>query len=68
MKFTVHYTRKVRVAAYDMLEIGLSREFDTAQMHIPEGFRQVRSYVDEWIEKERNRLLEKAASRPGDKK
>jgi len=64
MKYTVHYSRKVRVVAYDMLEIGLSQEFDSAETHIPQAFDRVKSYVDEWIEKERDRLLAKSVKRP----
>ena len=64
MKFTVFYGRKVRVAAYDMLEIALTQEFDTAETRIPEAFNRVRGYVDEWVEKERDRLLEKSVPRP----
>jgi len=64
MKFTVFYGRKVRVAAYDMLEIALTQEFDTAEARIPEAFNRVKGYVDEWIEKERDRLLEKSVPRP----
>lgn len=64
MKYTVHYSRKVRVVAYDMLEIGLIQEFDSAEIHIQQGFERVKSYVDEWIEKERDRLLEKSVPRP----
>ena len=47
-----------------MLEIGLVQEFDSAETHVQQGFDRVKSRVDEWIEKERDRLLEKSVKRP----
>jgi len=65
MKYTVFYGRKVRVAAYDMLEVSLSMEFDSAVTPYLDGaFEIVKSQVDEWIGKEQERLLEKSVPRP----
>lgn len=65
MKYTIQYSRKVRVAAYDMLEIGLVQEFDSAEVSMQQGFDRVKGWVNEWTEKERDRLLEKSVKRPG---
>ena len=64
MRYTVFYERKVRVAAFDMLTIGLSEEFDDSVMPKDAAFEYVRKRVDEWVEEERNRLLEKSVPRP----
>ena len=64
MKYTVFYERKVRVAAYDMLTVGLSQEFDDSVIPKDVAFEYVRDRVDGWVEEERNRLLEKSVPRP----
>ena len=48
MKFTVMYSRKVRTKTYEMLEIGLSAEFDSAMTSIDEAFDFVRDKVNLW--------------------
>jgi hypothetical protein len=68
MKFTIQYSRKLRVCAYDMLEIGLVQEFDSAEINMQQAFDRIKGWVDEWIEKERDRLLEKSVPRPEAKK
>jgi len=60
VRYTVFYERKVRVAAFDMLTIGLSEEFDDSVMPKDAAFDYVRKRVDGWVEEERNRLLEKS--------
>jgi len=58
MKYTIHYSRKVRIAAYDMLEIAYTHEFD--EKTDPDiAFASMRTTVDNWIEFEKRRLLEK---------
>jgi len=63
LKYTIFYQRKVRAQAYEMLEIGLSREFDTSETPTEAGFAEVRDRVNAWIDEERERLLEKEAPR-----
>ena len=63
MKFTVMYSRKVRTKTYEMLEIGLSAEFDSAITSVDEAFDYVRDKVNLWIEDERNRILEREVRR-----
>ncbi len=63
MKFTVMYSRKVRTKTYEMLEIGLSAEFDSAMTSIDEAFDFVKDKVNIWIEDERNRILEREVRR-----
>ncbi|MCD6325149.1 hypothetical protein J7L97_02545 [Candidatus Bathyarchaeota archaeon] len=58
MKYTIHYSRKVRIAAYDMLEIGYIHEFD--EKTDPDiAFECMRNTVESWIQSEKERLLEK---------
>jgi len=63
VKFTVMYSRKVRTKTYEMLEIGLSAEFDSAITSVDEAFDYVRDKVNLWIEDERNRILEREVRR-----
>jgi len=49
MKYTVHYSRKTRLADYDMLEVGLSREFDDSVTPVEAGYTSVRDQVEAWI-------------------
>ena len=63
MKFTVSYSRKIRTRQYEMLEIGLSAEFDSAITSIDEAFDYVKDKVNLWIEDERNRILEREVRR-----
>jgi len=49
MKYTVHYSRKTRLADYDMLEVGLSREFDDSVTPVEAGYTYVRDQVEAWI-------------------
>ena len=55
-KFTIVYQRKVQVRPYEMLEIGLIREFDTKDAFESEAFVKVANKVDDWIKTERARL------------
>jgi len=64
MKYTVIYGRKVRVAAYDMLDVSLTMEFDTAITPLDTAFDTVKSQVNQWIQQEQDRLLEKSVPRP----
>ncbi|MCD6572099.1 MAG: hypothetical protein J7K62_02385 [Thermoplasmata archaeon] len=58
MKYTIHYSRKVRIAAYDMLEIAYTQEFD--EKTDPDiAFETIRNNVNAWIESEKERLIEK---------
>jgi len=52
MKYTVHYGRKTKLADYDMLEIGLSREFDDSVTPVEAGYAFVRDQVEAWIREE----------------
>ena len=52
MKYTVHYSRKTRLAEFDMLEIGLSQEFDDSMTPYEMGFVMVRDKVEAWIRDE----------------
>ena len=63
MKYTIFYERKVRVAAYDMMTIGLTMEFDETT-NPNDAFENVKSKVEKWISEERDRLLEKNFPRP----
>jgi len=64
MKYNIFYGRKLRVAQYNMLEIGLTMEFDSAITVPDSAFHLVKSQVDKWIEDEKNRLLEESIPRP----
>lgn len=63
MKYTVFYERKLRVAAYDMLTIGLSMEFDETTS-LGDAYQNVKGMVEKWIEEEQDRLLDKKVPRP----
>jgi len=56
MKYTVHYSRKIRVADYDMLEVGLSREFDDSVTPVEAGYTYVRDQVKQWISEETGKV------------
>jgi len=58
VKYTVYYGRKVRIAEYDMLEVGLSQEFDDSVTAHDVAFAAVREKVDSWIEREIARIRE----------
>ena len=65
MKFTVHYSRKVKAGlAYEMLEIGLVYQSDDSVAPPRDVFERVRSMVNSWIEEERDRLLKTSVKRP----
>lgn len=56
VKYTVSYTRKVKAGdSYEMLEIGLTREFDE-NMPITKGFEATQNRVNNWIDQERRML------------
>ena len=55
-KFTITYERKVQVRPYEMLSIGLEREYDTKDAFESEAFVKVANQVDLWIKTERARL------------
>ena len=55
-KFTITYQRKVQVRPYEMLDIGLTQEFDTKGSFASEAFVKIANQVDEWIKTERERL------------
>lgn len=55
-KFTITYQRKVQVRQYEMLTIGLEREYDTKNSFESEAFVKVANQVDAWITTERERL------------
>ena len=56
MKYTVHYMRKVRLAEFDMLEVGVSQEFDDSVTPHEMGFVVVRDRVESWIKEEVARI------------
>jgi len=65
MKFSIFFERKIRVAAYDMLTIGLSMEFDSAVTpSLDQAFETVKAQVNVWIQTEQDRLPNKAVPRP----
>jgi len=59
MKFTIVYNRKVRVQAYETLEVGLIQEFDDSQWTWHGAFTKVKDFVDNRAEEESARLLRK---------
>jgi hypothetical protein len=63
MRFTVFYSRKVRTKAYEMLEIGLTAEFDSAITNVDEAFDFVKDKVNLWIADERDRILRREVNR-----
>jgi len=52
MKYTVHYSRKTRLAEFDTLEVGLTKEFDDSVTPYEMGFTMVKNKVEAWIRKE----------------
>jgi len=56
MRYAITYSRKLRVKAYDMIEISLHREFDETTP-IEEAYKQVRDQVKRWINEERERVM-----------
>lgn len=68
MKYTIIYGRRVRVKAFESMEIGLHMEFDSRISpiaHIDEAFRMVRNRVEGWIAIEQDRILAEHGKRPG---
>ena len=63
MKYTVIYARKVRVKAYESMEIGLHMEFDTTT-NATDAFRMVRDTVEGWISEQSDRVLAAHGKRP----
>ncbi len=61
MRYTITYGRKVRTRAYEILEITLYMEFDE-RTDLDEAFAKVRDKVEEWIEKERYRIMKQYVS------
>ena len=65
MKYTVSYSRKVRAGQkYEFMEIFASAESDTGVEPMDTAFERVRQFVDDRVEIERDRLLEKGVKRP----
>ena len=65
MKFGVSYNRKVKAGlAYEMLEIGLWVEHDSALNSPDKVLHEIKSKVNSWIDEERDRLLKKSVKRP----
>lgn len=65
MKYTVSYSRKVKAGkSYEMMEIFVSVESDTAIEPMGTAYERVRDFVEGWIEVERERLLETSVPRP----
>lgn len=63
MKYTVVYSRKVRVKAYESMEIGLFQEFD--ERTDPESaFESVKTRVEAWIDRESDRILSEHGKMP----
>jgi len=56
VKYTISYSRKIRVADYDMLELGLLREFDDSVTPVEAGYTSVRDQVEEWISEETGKI------------
>lgn len=55
-KFSVEYSRTVRVKAYNTVKIGLVMEFDTEDRFASDAFWFVRDKVEQWIEDSLRRL------------
>ena len=51
MKYTVHYSRKIRLAEFDVLEISLTKEFDDSLTPYEMSFTMVKNKVEAWIRK-----------------
>lgn len=65
LKFSISYNRKVKAGrSYEMLEIGLYREFDDSKTPPTEAFNLVRDLVTAWVQREQDRLLESSVNRP----
>jgi len=65
MKFTVSYSRKVKAGlAYEMLEIFASAESDDSIASMQDVLDRCKYFVEENLERERDRLLEKSVKRP----
>ena len=62
MKYSVSYSRKVRVAEFDMLEVSLVQEFDDSLTPRESGFMTVRDFVEERTREETKRLLAERVS------
>lgn len=56
LKYTIHYQRKVQVRPYEMLEIGLTEEFNAEFRGHDKMLKRIRDQVDKWIETEKERL------------
>lgn len=55
MKYTIHYSRKVKAGQpYEMIEIGLELEGDTGTDGIADKFREAKDRVDQWISEEKD--------------
>lgn len=59
MKYTIIYRRTIQTKPYTTSTIGLSVEFDTAEVPIEAGYYDIRDRVDRLVLEERNRLAEK---------
>ena len=55
-KFTITYHRKVKVREWEMLDIGLTEEFELDKSQRGEAYAMVSSQVDLWIEEARKRV------------
>lgn len=65
MKYTVNYSRKVRAGPkYEVLEIGVFLESDTGVEPIEAAYGRIRAFVDEQVDRARERLSEKAVPKP----
>jgi len=68
MKYTVHYSRKTRLADYDMLELGLSIEFDDSVTPVEAGYTSVRDQVEAWISEETGKVSGESREKPAEVK
>ena len=55
MKYTVTYSRKVRTGPYEVMEIGLSEEFDETTPK-EEAFASVQAQVEKWIGERKHKV------------
>lgn len=55
-KYTIAYQRKVQVRQYEMLDIGLTQEFETNVTPKNEAYIMVSHQVDIWIGEALKRL------------
>jgi len=56
MKYEVYVERKVSTFPYENLTIGLTQQFDDAEVPRDAGFEEVREKLDEWVTVEAKRI------------